>query len=1450
MITVPAFRSAFRRRGARRIPDERLSRGRTAAAGRRTAAVCAALAVLVAGLAVAPAHADDSTPPPVDEAQAASAGAAPDRPTGLTVAAAHDRVALSWDDPGDPAVTGYAILRRDRAVDAVGTFHTIEDDTATAATAYTDTTVTSGGSYVYRVKALNAHGASRWSSYARADIPQPPVIEEVEPPEPEPDPEPTAQPQSTLDDNEVWRATLTVGARGAAQVGFRPASGTLPAFGSLDPATFSHNGADYTVYSVYHRSGGTVDGLYLGITPLPGEAVRQTLALAIGDDRYPLDAVQGGELYWSGHNPGWSSGDSVVLALKTNSAAAGKPTISGTIQEGQLLVASMEDISDTNGIPDAEMDVSLLLVEGAEAIHAPGAVAWTIRPGVRAIWVVQPAWVGKRLQVQVTFDDADNFSETVRSDATDVVVASPYTDELWSGTVGSANSATFRTDAAHRINSLQLNVGGVLRLTMTGPLKEDFALQIGDRQILLEDIGRATRKKFTEQVTYDWDNDFIHRVLASQATSLSILTIPSAPGVPTATIQAYRTTALERHFRPGYVGVELDAVATDTGGGSLTYMWTTADTLDGAAFAVGTWAPSDAARTTFKPGGGSIKANIVVVTVTDNADNSVRAYEYLAFTDNTAPVIDALTAAPSPVDSGATVDLGATVTDPDDPEGRYATFLWEQVTPGEDDAQGVFGDSSKLSTTWTAPVVRSAATVTLRLTVTDEDDSTATGTVNVTVNAAEEPLRVTIAEGNQTVLGNRTLALTGAVTGALDPNEVTYSWTGTGGGFSPADTAITTWTAPLPTRAGQTFTLTLTVTEGDETANATVTIAVPANVAPTVTGLPTSEEVDGSAELRIDATASDPDGDTLMFTWTDQDGIGGFDDFSVLNTVWTAPAPQRYPQNTVLTLTVADSVGDVTRRVNVQVRGNFAPLVRGGIFEATATDVFFGNTPVNLDKHIVADSDANLTYQWSSSGDLGSFNSPMTEHTIWTTPRATEDPQMVTLTLTVTDAIGATTFSKDVIVDGNHPPGVTLHATPADVDGGATVQLGAAVTNIESDMLTYQWSATGGTLASDTQPNAVWTAPAAERTPTVVTLTLTVTDDGEGPGITTKTATITVLADAEPTGTVTADITTVYGGKEVTLTAAITDDDRSDVTYQWTATPDSGSFAASDSASTTWTAPDATDMQQSVTLTLRVADALGYIDIPTIVTVHENQSPTVTLGNDEGVGGGDAVSLAPTVADPEDDNLTYAWTAAPNVGTFQNSSARSTTWTAPAATRDARVVVLTLTVTDDGAGNLQGSNTVTFTVRPLDTMDTNDARSAPSFMSRHEGIQAGPLSDELRWLFPRRVPYTDYEAIGFDGFEVQSRSRGPGEDWNWPGCCWRGWPPTTSSGRPRPESATRSRPRPTAGTASGGCGRCTRPLRASPTPTKTATGCTPATTTGPPTTRHRTPPSSTPTTPG
>ena len=78
-------------------------------------------------------------------------------------------MALTWDDPGDASITGYRILRRNRETDPYGQFQTIDDDTGSAATSYTDNTVATDTRYVYRVKAINGAGLSERSNHVRAD---------------------------------------------------------------------------------------------------------------------------------------------------------------------------------------------------------------------------------------------------------------------------------------------------------------------------------------------------------------------------------------------------------------------------------------------------------------------------------------------------------------------------------------------------------------------------------------------------------------------------------------------------------------------------------------------------------------------------------------------------------------------------------------------------------------------------------------------------------------------------------------------------------------------------------------------------------------------------------------------------------------------------------------------------------------------------------------------------------------------------------------------------------------------------------------------------------------------------------------------------------------------------------------------------------------------------------
>ena len=115
----------------------------------------------------------------------AETGDPPAEPTGLSASGvSSDSVTLNWDDPGDSSITGYQALRRSRDGSEYGDgegaaeFAVIADDTGSAATTYTDASVTPRTRYVYRVKAINPAGTSGQSPYLNVETlaaPTPPA---------------------------------------------------------------------------------------------------------------------------------------------------------------------------------------------------------------------------------------------------------------------------------------------------------------------------------------------------------------------------------------------------------------------------------------------------------------------------------------------------------------------------------------------------------------------------------------------------------------------------------------------------------------------------------------------------------------------------------------------------------------------------------------------------------------------------------------------------------------------------------------------------------------------------------------------------------------------------------------------------------------------------------------------------------------------------------------------------------------------------------------------------------------------------------------------------------------------------------------------------------------------------------------------------------------------------
>ena len=137
----------------------------------------------------------------------------PAKPTGLSATLSHDRVVLTWDDPNDDTITGYVILRRDKDIHEEGTFETVESDTGSTDTTYTDDTVEAEKQYVYRIKAISAHGVSEISSWVRAHTPAAPT------PEPTPEPESVSEGDTDLPNDNSTPGRVAVGGSATGAIG-------------------------------------------------------------------------------------------------------------------------------------------------------------------------------------------------------------------------------------------------------------------------------------------------------------------------------------------------------------------------------------------------------------------------------------------------------------------------------------------------------------------------------------------------------------------------------------------------------------------------------------------------------------------------------------------------------------------------------------------------------------------------------------------------------------------------------------------------------------------------------------------------------------------------------------------------------------------------------------------------------------------------------------------------------------------------------------------------------------------------------------------------------------------------------------------------------------------------------------------------------------------------------
>ena len=510
-----------------------------------------------------------------------------------------------------------------------------------------------------------------------------------------------------------------------------------------------------------------------------------------------------------------------------------------------------------------------------------------------------------------------------------------------------------------------------------------------------------------------------------------------------------------------------------------------------------------------------------------------------------------------------------------DSSNRSLTYSWEQTSGTDVTLTG----ADTATPTFTAPTTSEDLVFTLTVTA---GGVSATDTVTVTVS--QPP--VANAGNDQRVAPSSSVSLDGS--GSSDPDDgdtITYSWEQTPSGtitLTGATTATPTFTAP----ASGDVTFTLTVTAGGLTSTDTVTITVSA---PPTANAGNDQAVALSSLVTLNGSGSDPENDSLTYSWATTSGGTGvtLSNAAIANPTFTAPSSAR---TIVFTLTVSDGPNSDTDTVTITVSA--APTADAGADKKVAR-----STTVSLDGSGSSDSsNRSLTYSWTQdSGTTVALDDSTIAIPTFTAPATSED---LIFTLTVT--AGGVSATDTVTVTVSQPP-VANAGNTQTVPTSSVVTLSGTGSDPDNDSISYSWEQTAGdsvTLSSTTVANPTFTAPGTSKT---LTFTLTVSDGGL-----TTTDTVTITVSQPPTAEA-GDDQRVAPSSTVSLDGSgSSDPDGDNLSYSWEK-PSGSSVILSDSSveSPTFTAP-ATAGSLTFTLTVTAGGLSSTDDV--IVTVSEPET--------------------------------------------------------------------------------------------------------------------------------------------------------------------------------------------------------------------------------------------------
>ncbi|MBV5314133.1 MAG: T9SS type A sorting domain-containing protein, partial [Prolixibacteraceae bacterium] len=679
------------------------------------------------------------------------------------------------------------------------------------------------------------------------------------------------------------------------------------------------------------------------------------------------------------------------------------------------------------------------------------------------------------------------------------------------------------------------------------------------------------------------------------------------------------------------------------------------------------------------------------------------------------------------LNEGATVTLDGSASS--DPDGTTVTYLW---TPP---AGITLSSNTAQKPTFTAPEVATDTPYSFSLVVNDGNLNSIADQVIITVKQVNKA-PVANAGIDQSVNENSLFTLDAS--GSTDPDNdvLTYLWT------PPVGITLSSSTSQKPTfttpevSVNTNYTFTLVVRDGVlESSADQVTITVKqGNKAPTANA-GTDQTVNEGALVTLAGIASnDPDADPLTYIWTAPSGVT-LSSISAASPTFTAP---EVTANTTYTFSLIVNDGTVSSTsdqvVITVVQVNKAPIANAGPDQSPNE-----GTTVTLDGSASSDPETDpITYLWSPPIGI-TLSSNTVQKPTFTAPEITADTQY-TFSLIVNDGSLNSTVDQ-VIITVKQVSKVPIANAGSDQSSNekANVTLdGSASSDPDSDPITYLWTPPDGiTLSSNTVQKPTFTAPEVS-TDTPYTFSLVVNDGNLNSAIdeviiTIKQVNKAPIADA-------GDDQLVNESSPFTLDGSESSDPDNDVLiYLWSA-PAGITLSSNTVQKPTFMAPEV-KTDTPFTFTLEVNDGnLKSTDQVIITVKHINIKPVANAGIDKTVNEGSITTLDGTgSADPDNDALTYFWTAPQGI-TLSSTSNSKPSFTAPEVQSD-KTFIFTLKVNDGSVDS--NTDEVAITVKqvnkaPIANAGRNQSVNENTVYTLNGSLSSDPDGDLLTysWTAP------------------------------------------------------------------------------------------------------------------